>query len=372
MREFGLSASVMGLLLSAFFWTYGAFQLPAGWAVDRLGIRRSYFVAFLLWSLASASMALSQNAQSMFGLRLLLGVAESVGPLASLAFIRLAFSEEERGLPVSIYIAGQTIGPACGALIGSSVIATAGWRVLFAATGLIALLWLPLWWYFARLSGPKLAKTTERVDWKWSAIFSSRAFWAMSFCVFLFSYFWYFLLTWIPTYLNVSRGFPMIEMGRILSVPLFIMAPVNIAIGWLADRAIRRNQNALRVRVGIAIAGFLGATLILLLVHVQSRRSVLLVLILSVCSFGAASTNFWAIVQHIAPAAFTARLIAYFNTLSQVAGALAPIVTGYTLGPAKNFTVAISLAGVSALSAALLLVVTGPQSIQTLKSNFES
>ena len=225
MREFSLSTSAMGYLLSAFFWTYGLFQLPSGLVVDRLGIRRAYFAAFLLWSLSSASIALSPNVQTIFGLRLLLGLAESVGPLASLAFIRLAYAEQERGLPVSIYIAGQTVGPACGALLGSTLIATAGWRVMFAVTGLGALAWLPLWFYFAprsdvqTRSSPEPAAGALTIDWR--NLLTGAPFWCMSGCVLFFSYYWYFLLTWIPTYLNLSRGFSLIAMGRVLAIPLF-------------------------------------------------------------------------------------------------------------------------------------------------------
>ncbi|MGH9626085.1 MAG: MFS transporter, partial [Bryobacteraceae bacterium] len=49
MRDFRLPPASMGVLLSAFFWTYGAFQIPAGFLVDRLGIRRTYAAAFLIW-----------------------------------------------------------------------------------------------------------------------------------------------------------------------------------------------------------------------------------------------------------------------------------------------------------------------------------
>ncbi len=371
-----MPATSMGLLLSAFFWTYGAFQLPAGWLIDRFGIRTSYFFGFLLWSLSSAAMSLSHGVRSMFALRLLLGVAESVGPLASLAFIRRAFSESERGLPVAAYIAGQTIGPACGALLGTTLLATAGWRTMFAVTGLGAMLWLPFWMYFVprekrRRTEPKIPDANGG-SWRLPPILRSPGFWAMSLCVFFFSYYWYFFLTWIPTYLNVARGLPMISMGRILSIPLFVMAPVNVAAGWLADRIISRGRDPLTVRLTLAASGFAGASLILVMNRVEGRAPILAVLIISVSCFGVASANFWTVVQHLAPAAVTARVIAYFNTLSQVAGAAAPLITGYTLGRTKNFSLAILLAGVSALCASGLLLIAGTPGVKQLRRRFEA
>src|ERR1700687_3939665 len=99
MREFQFAPSAMGVLLSAFFWTYAAFQIPSGAIVDRFGIRLVYALAFLLWSLASAGLGLSRALTDMLLLRMLLGLAESVGPIASLSFIRRNFAGAEVGLP---------------------------------------------------------------------------------------------------------------------------------------------------------------------------------------------------------------------------------------------------------------------------------
>src|ERR1700731_3017490 len=107
MKEFGFTTASMGLLLSAFFWTYALFQIPAGTLIDRIGIRWIYAAAFLIWSLASAGIALSHGATDIFALRLLLGLAEAVGPIASLTFIRQNFEGSEQGLPTAIYIAAQ-------------------------------------------------------------------------------------------------------------------------------------------------------------------------------------------------------------------------------------------------------------------------
>jgi len=374
LREFSLSASTMGLLLSAFFWTYGTFQLPAGFLVDRYGVRQSYFFAFVLWSLASASMALSTGVKSMLLLRLLLGLAEAIGPLASLAYIRYAFAEGERGMPVAIYIAGQTVGPACGALLGTKLLVAEGWRFLFAATGMGALLWTPIWLYFARfetVSRDRPVRSSRTPGRSWGSFLANPGLWFISGSVFLFSYYWYFLLTWIPTYLNLARVFPMIAMGQVLSIPLFIMAPFNIAVGWIADRIVARKHDALQVRLWIASIGFIGASSILFIGRVDGRGPILSVLIISVCSFGVASANFWALAQHAAPPYLTARILGYFNTLSQLAGAVAPLLTGYSLGPTRNFSVAIMLAGVSALAAGILLKMVGAGGVRRMREQFE-
>ena len=148
------------------------------------------------------------------------------------------------------------------------------------------------------------------------------------------------------------------------------MAPVNIAVGWLADRVIAHAGKPVAVRLRLTTLGFLGASAILLAPRVTGHSALIGLLVVSVCSFGIGSSNFWALVQSMSPGALAARVIAYFNTLSQVAGALAPIVTGYTLGPSKNFSLAIALAGCSVLLAAGLLLLTRSGGILDLKKRF--
>lgn len=364
MRDFHLSPGAMGVLLSAFFWTYAIFQLPAGYIVDQYGIRLVYGIGFIIWSLASAAIALSSHSAEILGLRMLLGFAESVGPLASLAFIRQNFSGRNQGLPTSIYISGQNLGPACGALLGTALLARFGWRAMFAVTGLGALLWVPFWLLLApRKQGARVAQTeiaAPRHQWPWIAVLSSPAFWAMSGCIFFMSYYWYFLLTWMPAYLILARGFSAIGMGRILSMPLFTMAVLNIGFGWLADKLIARNQAIFRTRIAFAAAGLLGASSILLLNLLPGPAPVLPILVISICSFGVTSSSYWAIAQHTPPAFLVGRSIGYLNTLSQIAGATAPVITGWSLGPAHNFRFAILLAGVAPLIACVLLFIAGP------------
>ena len=362
----------MGMLLSAFFWTYAIFQIPAGFIVDRIGIRRVYAGAFLLWSLASASIALSRNLPDILGLRLVLGLAEAVGPIASLSFIRRNFSGAEQGLPTAIYIAGQNAGPAIGALLGTVLIDRLGWRAMFAITGLGALIWLPFWLWLAPPDRVAPVKTVEpqqpQAEMPWKATLRNKAFWAMSLSIFLSSYYWFFLLTWVPTYLTSTRGFTTLEMGRVLSIPLFTMAVLNIIAGSIADRVVKRVGSVFRVRVMFAVAGYIGAAAVLLLLVFPGRGVVLPILIVSICSTGLGNSNFWAISQHAPPAGMVGRTIGYLNTVAQMAGAAAPLITGWILGPQKQFGIALGIAGVCPLLAAICLLVAGANGLERFKA----
>jgi MFS transporter, ACS family, D-galactonate transporter len=368
MADFHLDPGMMGVLLSAFFWTYALFQVPAGAIVDRIGIRRVYAAAFLIWSMASAATALSRGMPHILLTRLVLGMAEAAGPIASLSFIRRNFSGPELGLPTAIYIAGQNMGPALGALLGAILIDRMGWRALFAITGFGALFWLPFWLWLAPRDQPRAAASTETaprpIDW--SAVLSSRALWAMSACIFLSSYYWYFLLTWVPAYLTMSRGFTTVEMGRILSLPLFVMAVLNIVAGITADRLAAR-RGVFRVRILFAACGYIGSAAILLLLVLPDRAAVFPILLLSICTTGIGNSNYWAISQHAPPAHMVGRTIGYLNTISQMAGAAAPLITGFILGPQKQFGPAILIAGVCPVLAAACLLFAGAKGLEQTK-----
>ena len=365
MRDFGIAPGTMGLLMSAFFWTYGLFQIPAGTLVDRLGIRWIYAAAFLTWSLASAGIALSQGATEIFGLRLVLGLAEAVGPIASLTFIRQNFDGPEQGLPTAIYVAAQNLGPAAGSWIGSQLLEGMGWRFMFAATSLGALVWLPLWLWL----GPKpgIAPQTEpRPSGSGPQPMLSTGFLAMSFCVLFSSYFWYFLLSWVPTYLTSSRGFSVKQMGSIFSIPFVVMAVVNIASGRWADRLAERH-GVFRIRVIFASAAYAMGSVVLLLLVYQTKFTALPLLIIAVTGVGIGNANYWSLAQHIPPANIVGRALGYLNTISQVAGILAPLITGWILGPNKNFTVGLLIAGTCPLLASACLLAAGPEGLATLK-----
>ncbi len=370
MRDFSLTPSAMGVLLSAFFWTYAVFQIPAGAIVDRFGIRLVYALAFLLWSLASAGLGFSRGLTDMLLLRMLLGMAESVGPIASLSFIRRNFAGAEAGLPVAIYIAGQNLGPAAGTLLGAHLIEHFGWRAMFIFTGLGALIWLPGWLLLAPRNDGRIESAVRPVPLSrlpWKQVLSMRAFWATSLCIFLSSYFWYFLLTWVPTYLISSRGFSTLEMGRVLSTPLFAMAALNVAAGVVADRLVKRVGSVFRVRLWFCAAGYLGSGAILLLLVLPGREAVWPVLLLAVCATGVGNSNYWAISQQAVPASLVGRATGYLNTISQIAGAAAPLITGWILGPQKEFGVALAIAGIAPMLAAACLIYVGASGLERMR-----
>src|SRR5437764_4020055 len=152
-QVFRLSNTDRGLANSAFFWSYAALQIPAGWLVDRYGSKYTYAISFLVWSVLSAATALTAGFAGLFSLRFLLGAAESTQHPASMRWIRFHFAERERGLAIGVFMSGSKYGPALGTLLAAWLIQHYGWRAMFLLLGAGSLLWLIPWLGLARDDG---------------------------------------------------------------------------------------------------------------------------------------------------------------------------------------------------------------------------
>jgi len=121
------------------------FQIPAGWGVDRYGVKFPYAFCFLLWSLASAFTSLVTTTTQLFSLRLLLGLGEAAVAPASTRWIRFHFAERDRGFALSLYIIGVHVGLAAGAPLMAWLVSAYGWRCMYAILGLGGVIWLVPW-----------------------------------------------------------------------------------------------------------------------------------------------------------------------------------------------------------------------------------
>jgi MFS transporter, ACS family, D-galactonate transporter len=346
MKDFGIGADSMGILLSAFFFTYTALQIPVGYVVDRFGLKWTYAAAFLVWSLASAAVGMASSFGQVLAFRLLLGVGEAVAQPASLAYIRQNFDEDQQGLPSGIYLAGMMIGPAAGAYFGALLLDQLTWRQLFIYTGLGGLIWLIPWIWLVSPQKRQAAETKHetalRVDWH--SLVRNPVCWGVTFGAFFYSYYWYFCLTWLPSYLVMEHGLSFLKMGTYTALPLLGMAIVSTIAGRVGDRLISKGRSALNVRRAFVVAGFAAGSSMLLLLVFHSVNTVFVILACALLGLGLASANYWALSQVISPRGVIGRVIGYQNTVSNLAGICAPIITGHLVGETKNFQLAIAFA----------------------------
>jgi ACS family D-galactonate transporter-like MFS transporter len=340
--ELGISAQQLGWLLSAFFWTYAACQIPAGWMVDRFDVKYVFASGFALWSLATAVTGRLHSLAMLFAIRIILGVGESVAfPSYSKILSRL-FPEEQRGFANALIAMGLGLGPGIGLLFGGELMARFGWRPFFFVLGLVSMVWLFPW---MRSMPPEdrvevhVAAREHGVD----ILLRSRDLWGVSLCHFCANYSLYFMLTWLPFYLVKERAFSMEQMAKVGAAYFFTAAASASAFGRLSDRWIRKGNTPTRVRKGILIYAYL-AMGVLLVANVLAPRALSVVLLIGAgTSAGAGSCNIWAVTQTLAGHSSVGRWVGVKNLWGSVAGAVTAAATGYTVQKTGHFTVAFFL-----------------------------
>ena len=335
--ELHISALSLGVLLSSFFWTYSICQIPSGWLVDRVEARWAYAAAFALWSLATFSMAFARSFQGLLVLFLVLGICESFAYPMTSRIIAISFPEERRGVANSLVDLGARLGPAAGTLIGGLLIVHIGWRGLLAACGIGGGLWVIPWLLVAppiRASAGRRAEGT--IGWK--ELLSKRAVWATVGGISGANYAWYFLLTWLPSYLVRARHLSLSGMATLGSVPYLCMAVSSVSGGFLSDYYIKRGRSPVAVRKAFLSTGLTLTALLLPTVLLPNMHAALAGLYLSCFGFGIYASNLFALTQALAGPHAAGRWTGVQNCFGNMAGIASAVCTGWLVQETGHFT----------------------------------
>ncbi len=331
--EFRLDDRDRGALNSAFFWSYAALQIPAGWLVDRFGVKYPYALGFVVWSLVSAGAALSRSLRQLFLLRVLLGVGESVVTPAGMRWIRFHCAENQRGLAVGLYMAAAKVGPALGTPLAGWLIVRFGWRVMFLILGLGCLAWLAPWMKLVRDDDRELEAAQGRAApgarVPFGAVLASPVIWGTVIGTFCYQYFVYFSMTWLPAYFVDRRNFSLADSSVYTGFSFLGMAVVATLAGWAADRWIDRGGDPVRVRKVFTIAGFLAASTELIGALSDSSAVALFFAVFSLSGLGLTTANYWALTQTLIPGAAVGRIVGVQNCAANLPGIVAPLLTGW-------------------------------------------
>jgi MFS family permease len=346
-RELHLPPEQLGALLSAFSLTYALSLLVAGKLIDRFNVNWLFAGAFFLWSTATSATGLANTFWTIFILRLLLGVAESIAYPAYSKMIVTSFPEQLRGTANGLIDAGSKLGPAVGVWLGVKMIGWFSWRGMFLVMGGASLLWLIPWCFIAPKLPSKVPSSATVGTWSASyrEIISTRAFWGTAIGLFGGNYGWYFLLSWIPYYFETDRHYTHDKLALFGSLPFLVVAAASMSFGIIADWIIRRGHDAGRVRqiflcVGLSACGVLMLSTVLLKDAFQSNA----VLMLACLAMGAWSSNHWALSQTLAGAESAGQWTAIQNCLGNFAGVLGPVLSGWTLQITHSFFSAFAIA----------------------------
>jgi MFS transporter, ACS family, D-galactonate transporter len=346
--EWHLSASQLGILLSCFFWSYMALQIPVGWLVDRFNVNVILALGFLVWSLSTAASSFASGFGVMLGMRLLLGVGESVMFPASSKICSQYLPERHRGLANALIIAAIRWGTAVGTFGGGLLMAHWGWRRTFLLIGLAGLLWIPGWmiWKPQRIA---VLRGRARIPVKMGEILGQRSFWGAAMGHLCANYLLYFLMSWLPYYLVHERHLSMQFMAETAALLYGIDSVSSIVTGWIADRRIRAGGEALSVRKRSMAIGFGIAAVALFAFAAADTATYLPCLVFVSIGCGIASSGPYAMGQTLAGAHLAGSWVGLQNCFANIAGVVGPALSGFLVDRTGSFAAAVTLAACVAL-----------------------
>jgi len=389
-KEFKFSSVQMGLIFSAFSWTYLLFQIPGGILVKHISPRILYAVSLISWSFATLIQGFAKGFATLFGLRMITGAFEAPAFPINNRVVSAWFPENERASAIGIYTSGQFLGLAFLMPILSKIQAYVGWKGLFVVTGLIGVIWGFVWYFFYRdpmkhtkvnkaeleviesgggLLDRTLTGTGPKRTFRWSdlrEVLSYRKLWGIYIGQFAVNSTLWFFLTWFPKYLVDYRGMDFIQSGYWASIPYLAAFLGVLCSGFLSDYLIRKGISAAKARKRPIIIGLLISVLILGANYVNAPSLVILFMSLSFFGVGFASIT-WIFVSTLAPKHLIDITGGVFNFIGQSSGIIVPIAIGF-LASGGNFAPAlIFVASLGLLGACSYLFLVG--NVERIKSN---
>ncbi|MEM5316428.1 MFS transporter [Paraburkholderia sp. JHI869] len=374
---FHLDAMQMGIVMSAFFWSYALLQLPAGLLADRLGQKKVLGFAVLWWSIATAMTGVASGFKSLVGLRVALGVGEAGAYPSNAGIATRWFPRKERATVAGIFDSGSKLGGAIAMPLIAWMLAAFDWKMTFALTGLLGVVWFVVWQLtfkdspadhprvsaaeLAHIESDQAAQQAQRpARPQWRKLFAHRNVWAMCIGFFMINYNSYFFITWLPTYLMKERGMSVLQMGWMASLPLLVSIVVEIFAGWASDRVFASGKLSLTAtRKLFLVIGLVMASSIGFAAFAHSALVAVLLLCIAKSGTTVAASQVWALPGDVAPPNAVSMIAGLQNSISNLGGVVGPIVTGAIVGATGSFVPALlfssALIGVAIVNYLFLL-----------------
>jgi MFS family permease len=339
--QLSLNEAQLGVLFSAFYYGYVPVMPLMGVVAERFGAKPVFAFGLALWSLATLLTGFAGGFISLLLLRILLGIGESGAFPCASKVLAAAVEPQRLGVANGILSFGYLVGPAVGTFLGGLLMARIGWRPVFFLFGLASLLWLIPW---LRAEVPKPMRSAQGIAGpSLTTLMRERALWGASIGHFASNYGYYFIVSWLPFYLVKARGYSLESRSVLASMAYLLNAGSAFGMGILADRWLRRGASATIVYKSIMGISHAGAVLCMIGMMLLGETGSIVSLFAFEIIAGASYPGLFAIPQIIAGPEAAGRWVGLQNAAGNVAGLIAPTVTGFLVYSTGHFDLAFGL-----------------------------
>ncbi|WP_159310567.1 MFS transporter [Klebsiella pneumoniae] len=365
-KEIHIDPAMMGIIFSAFAWTYALAQIPGGMFLDRFGNKVTYALSVFFWSLFTLLQSFTLGLKSLLLLRLGLGVSEAPCFPANSRIFSTWFPQHERARATATYTVGEYIGLAAFSPLLFLILEHHGWRTLFFLTGGLGILFTLVWWRFYHepheshtanqaeleyIGANSINNKIQNVPFNWRdarRLLGCRQILGASLGQFAGNTTLVFFLTWFPSYLANERHLPWLHVGFFATWP-FLAAAIGILFGgWISDRLLKRTGSVNISRKLPIISGLLLSSCIIAANWVSANSTV--IIIMSVAFFGQGMVGLgWTLISDITPENMAGLTGGIFNFCANMASIIAPLIIGVIISATGNFFYALIYVGLTAL-----------------------
>jgi MFS family permease len=341
-KEFALSNTQLGFVLSAFAYPYALLQVPGGWLGDRLGARKTLFLCGTIWAVATAITGLATGMASLVLFRVLLGLGEGATFPTATRAMQSWVPVGRRGYAQGVTHAFSRLGNTVTPIIVTSLMLWWSWRGAFLLLGLGSLLWVIVWWLYyrddpsehagitaedlARLPPHGAPKTAARtVPWRRLIL----RILPVTFTYFCYGWSLWLMLTWLPQFIQQQFSIDLKKSAMPLTIIYFCGFVGDSVGGIVSDYLLHRTGRVTLSRLAVIVPGMLGAAGFMIPV-LFSRDLVTVTCCLSGAFFCLELVigPIWAVPMDIAPK-YSGMASGLMNTGSAVAAIVSPLAFGY-------------------------------------------
>ena len=372
--DLGWNEQQFGDIVSWFTIAYALGFLVVGRIMDRVGTRRGFAGAIVIWSVAAMAHAFARTAAGFSAARFALGLGESGNFPASLKTVAEWFPSRERAFATGIFNAGSNVGAILTPIIVPWIALRWGWQAAFIATGALGFVWLVVWLlvYRSPEQHPKCTPAelayirSDPIDpvqpVSWAQLLRYRQTWAFALGKGLTDPIWWFYLFWLPKFLDARYGIKLAQLAAPLIV-IYLLADVGSVFGgWLSGAFIKRGWS---VNAGRKMTMLIAALLIVPTMFAPAATNMWV----AVCIVGVAaaahqwwSANIFTLPSDMFPGFAVGSVVGIGGFFGAAGGFLFQRATGWLLQRnGSNYTPIFIVCGLAYVTALLVIHLLVPR-----------